>query len=376
MEKNSSIFNFNFLVTRITPAAWLAVGLLIASQIFVNEFSNKIEGGSKQIIRWKREWARVGLMNAEPGRKKVFFMGDSKITSGIIPRVFDEENSFKTQSYNLSLPGLPLAPHYFMLRDYLDIYEPPYAIIIKPKPGGFNGTYFPLHATEGAGFSEVLGYTFRMKKPAVMFNFLFPSRQKWPFIEKFIMGEVVKKLPEDFRRRHLQMFVEENSLREKYPHDWENVYQIWYRRPHQYSEEKRKKITDEKGYFHFVDHTALGGHLPLGFSDPKAKEQVPSSDQLDFYSKKFFCLARKYGIRILLIQDYELEGNERKEVELPELWKSLKDEYPNVILWTGGFEPKRYQASYFADPVHLNPEGAMLYTRHIASEFQRISGRA
>jgi len=99
--------------------------LFLIAQIICLEVSDLSDDG-KLLVKFKRQWVRsASIIKAPDDKDLVFFLGHSKILSTIIPELFDRENAYSTYSYNLALPGLPLAPHYFMLKDYLEKNKPP-----------------------------------------------------------------------------------------------------------------------------------------------------------------------------------------------------------------------------------------------------------
>ena len=56
----------------------------------------------------------------------------------------------------------------------------------------------------------------------------------------------------------------------------------------------------------------------------------------------------------------------------PDLWYYLKQKYKNVYFMKKKSDVKLYRPGLFSDPAHLNPEGARIFTREIAAEFEEL----
>ncbi|MEI7483055.1 MAG: hypothetical protein WCK75_12015, partial [Elusimicrobiota bacterium] len=157
--------------------AFLAfLAFLLSAQFICLLIADIAKDRAKQVIQYKRQWVSGAQIKGVKGKDLVFFFGGSEITSGVIPEIFDEGNRGATYSYNLALPASPLAPHYFLLRDYLQRNEPPRYIIMLLTPGRFDTHYFSVCSIQGAGLYEVLVYAFLRNDPDIVLNYLLPSK--------------------------------------------------------------------------------------------------------------------------------------------------------------------------------------------------------
>jgi len=102
--------------------------------------------GASVICEKKRKFVRDGGVRYKNGKVNVVFMGHSKILAGIIPRYFDTLTNNKAYSFNLSLPGLPIAPHYFVLKDYLEKTPPPEYIVLHLSVNTGKSDFFDKYA--------------------------------------------------------------------------------------------------------------------------------------------------------------------------------------------------------------------------------------
>jgi hypothetical protein len=340
--------------------------------------------GTKQAVRYKRQIAKSkDLFRAETGRDVVIFLGNSKILAGIIPQVFDQENSGITYSYNFSLSALPLAPHYFLLKDYLKNNRAPKFIILQLRTEGFKDELFPIYAIQGAGLFEVIRYALIRRDYTILLDYFLPSRFYWPEIKRFIIGKMLKLRRQEIRQEHRQKYCNQYLGQQTFDHNWEYVYDSLCVHPEQYSKERRALIRKNRGYYYIIEQAAQGGSLPEGYDPKKAlktetgEEESGKEDLLAPFVDKFFKLTQEYGIKVILIEDYRLNNSNAEtsgqDYNL-ENWRALREKYKNVYFAKDGFRPKTYGHSLFSDPVHLNHEGACRYTTDIQKEFQAIIG--
>jgi hypothetical protein len=155
-------------------------------------------------------------------------MGDSKLTAGIIPSEFHNRLNGRVYSHNLALPALPLAPRYFMLKDYLKRNKPPKYIIMSLIPGNFSHHLFPAYCTLGANLSEVARYSYLADNSEILWNYLHPLGSFWPNIKKCCLIQALSFLPPALRESHKKAFLQGIVSKETYNHDWEYIYNSEY----------------------------------------------------------------------------------------------------------------------------------------------------
>ncbi len=396
MRKNSSIFNSNGKLTAdillLNRAFFTAVLLFALSQIICLKISEVTLECSKQVVSYKRKWVESKKIRKQEGKELVFFFGDSLILTGIIPEVFDKKNSDSTYSYNLALPALPLAPHYFMLKDYLKSNVPPGYIIMTLNAGGFKNNLFPIYAVQGAEFFEILQYSFLRKDFSVLEKYFLPSKAYNREIGIYFGSKIFKALPVKIKEGILKEYINNLRKNESYPHDWEKVFNIQYIAPEKFKERMAAALADSRGYYYLSEQAIIGGRLPVdykpaeGVSDMNAGNNRDNFKEENLYEtfsakedpfiEKFFRLTSEYNIKVILIGGYNLGLSEnvsyQQENDVLKLWKELRLRYKNICFADNGFLPKSYAPSFFSDPKHLNENGAVRYTAEVADEFKKI----
>ena len=356
----------------VAPAA-IALTLFFGAQELVLHMTQYTQDGAAQIVWTKRRWVRESSRWKVPQDKHlVFFMGDSKIAGGLIPEVFDRETG-TTYSYNLSLPGMPLGPHYFLIEEHLKKNPPPKAIVMKLDLGLFEYFHFQNYALLGAGIREAAEYAIWDGDGSILVNFFFPIRYFWPDAKRYIVSRIYKALPPLIQDRIKRKYLENVEDRETYEHNWDAYFETLYVSPEKRTRDRRRVLEKKRGYYFFEEQAALRGHLPRTYKhDLKKYPPKKLYDEDPYpYLEKLLKLAEIYGTRIILIQHYEHEHLRTKD-SIPSLWRNVKAKHPKVM-WADA-RIKYYEPYYFSDPLHLTREGAEDYTGIIASEYRKIMG--
>ena len=118
---------------RASRAFIVALAMLGVLNFFAYRIADVTEDGTKQVVRCKRQWARGDwIVKEAAGRDIVLFLGNSKVSAGIVPELFDRVNGGRLISFNMALPALPLGPHYFLLKEYLRHNPAPKYIVMRP----------------------------------------------------------------------------------------------------------------------------------------------------------------------------------------------------------------------------------------------------
>ncbi|MFH0753764.1 MAG: hypothetical protein V2A70_04295 [Candidatus Omnitrophota bacterium] len=391
MAKNSFISSFNHkevfdFLKWIRPFVVVVV-VLGAVSFWVLGVADVAQEGTKQVVRLKRLWARDTRVSRQAqGKGVVLFLGNSKVCAGIIPAVFDRVNEGRFFSYNLALPALPLAPHYFLLKDYLQHNPAPKYIVMALSPGGLDHELVPYYALLNAGLGEVISYSILRKDVDILVNYLFPLRFYWPEVQRYVIGKAVTLFKIN-QERSRQQYVEAARKEETFRHDWDRVYQLRYSYFEKTSGDRAALLKDNRGYYYIAEQAVVGGALADDYAPPQVKSapviKVPAFKAVsqaqdisgnDPFIKKFFDLALKRNIKVILISDYAIKLRSAPAiaatVTVPDTWRMLKEKYRNVRF--AGFTPRYYEPGYFSDPVHANSQGAVRYTLEIANEFKKI----
>ena len=276
--------------TKISLVFLSLVVLFALSQSWFRNIALMYTDKTKQVVAFKRDWVRsVGFLRDSSGKDSVFFIGTSKITAGIIPEEFDNRLNGRVYSYNLALPALPLAPHFFMLEDYLKRNKPPKYIILQLETDGFRHYLFAAYSIMGAGLNEVLRYSYLAGNAEIIWSHIYPLGSFWPNIKKSCLIQALSFLPSGFREAHKTAFLREASLSETYKHDWEYIYQSEYAAPEKAARELRENLIKSRGYYYVIEQAMNSGSLSEDYIPPwvvqqsqpqvAVKDQPPTSQQ-------------------------------------------------------------------------------------------------
>lgn len=368
---NLSTFNSKW---RLIAPAIVALMIFFAAQELVLHLTQYTQDAAAQIVWAKRQWVReTSRWKAPRDKNLVFFMGDSKIAGGIIPEVFDRETE-NTYSYNLSLPGMPLGPHYFLIEEYLKRNPPPKAIVMKLDLGLFDFFFFKSNALRGAGLREAADYAIWDNDGSILVNYFFPIRYFWPDAKRYVVSRIYKILPPLIQDRIKRKYLENVEDRETYEHNWEEYFETRYISPEKRTRDRQRVLEKGRGYYYFEEQAALRGHLPRNYKHDLQKyppKKLYAEDPYP-YLEKLLNLAEAYGIKIILIQPYEHQHLREKRA-IPALWRNVLAKHPKVVRWANA-DVKYYEPDYFSDPLHLTREGAEHYTGIIAAEYRQIMG--
>ena len=349
--------------------------LWFTTQTAFSQMAQISQDPGRQIVIMKKQWAREGnFINILPDKENIFFMGDSKVMAGIIPKLFDKENQDRTHSYNISLPGLPLAPHYFWLRNYLARGgKAPDYILINLKKAGWNFFNFAGYSILRADPDEALQYYWASRNEDILINYFIPLRYNWPLAKRYLIGRLYQIAPPSLQAKFIEAYCVKQIGRETYPHDWRLFFEMMFVHPGERVREREKFVEDQRGYYQFREAQAKGGILPDNYIYEKKGDWGEGNDELnDPFVEKFFRLTQKHGIRVILFNTYLLESQkeDRQGVGIPALWQEAIRKYPHVAYSEKGKDFQIYPNRYFSDPLHLTREGAEIFTRQAGEIFR------
>lgn len=331
------------------PKTILFITFILGVYILLYHFSvytaNIFNDGASIICKSKREMVRKNIYPDPPGKKHVIFLGNSISLAGLIPSYFDSLNGNRTSSLNLSLPALSIGPQYFMFKEYLEQgNHPDFIILFLSLNLGEAMNYFDKYAIQGIDFpDEVFSYLVHRKNKSVIINYVFPMNLYCPHMVKYFY--YLTRSPDRIKSRRLT-----NDL-------------------------NREKMILQKGYFFIQEQARFPSlQLPDSFSEglTPAKEPPDFDPFSDYYTEKFFHLALKYHIRVLLVQSYARVNAIKQYAEVPRQFSLLKSTYPNVYFADDGYKIKFCPNRYFSDLTHVNPSGARIYTNQISVEFNEV----
>ncbi len=363
---------------KFSRAFLVAAALLGLLNFLACRIADVAADGTKQVVRCKRQWARSGWISRQAGgRDVVLFLGNSKVSAGIVPELFDRANGGRVFSFNLALPALPLGPHYFMLKEYLRHNPPPKYIVMTLSPGGFQQELMPYYAPINAGIDEVVAYAWLRKDVDILVNRLLPLRFYWPEIKRYFTAKALAFISRQVSERERRRYVDGSRKEETFRHDWDRLFHLKFQDLEKTARERENLLKDNRGYYFIAEQAVVGGALPDDFSarEEQASAAAPLGPAVpaapparDPFVDRFFDLAASKGIRVILVSDYALATREPAPGALPEEWMRVRAKYRNVM--PGRTAPHYFEPKLFSDPAHANPMGAARYTMEIAAEFR------
>ena len=262
-----------------------------------------------------------GDLYPEGASIRIAVFGNSRILSGFVPARFDREVGRGVASFNLSLAG-----NSFFL-DELDRLA--------------NSGNPPTHVLLQSVWESQRGETFleAIKQDRAIINWAFPFRT----------------LPRD-----LMLFAVLSR--------GQKGLMAYYRK----SADTVHAIAENRGYFFIESQSHFRGHrLPDDYKLPTDTPFVVHPRPVTTSGRAFERieqLSRKYNFQVLLIPDnfrrnaYADPPSANEVVDRPLApFKRFHRIGPDYFL---------FENRYYADPVHLNPEGAQLYTERLARVFK------
>jgi len=304
-------------------ALWFIIASAIVWIIAYTAYINLpyVRNGASLISEAKVELLETQPVFSSEAQIRVLAFGNSRILAGFNPRIFDETLEAKTnklvQSYNAGRPGDRLYVQF--LKKILDVGTRPTHVISFLSPT----VDTPLRWTD---------YFLHDK---LMVNFLFPFRD----------------MPRDLIT-FIGLAQQRHGLRAAYRESRDTV-QI---------------MLHDRGYYFIKGQSTFpNDRLPDNYHLPQDGTQPPPDTELtpgEPAFRELIDLSRRYGFKIIFIPGVYRQG-EFLPVDPAIVPKPgpLAEE-PNVII--AGPRQLFFPNRYFSDPVHLNPEGADLYSRQLA----------
>lgn len=328
---------------RLLGKALIFVGIttlcILGINSFVRQAGRTYADGATVICLEKRAAVRTGQIRAQAGRDNVLFLGHSAVLAGIVPQQFDDAAGGRICSWNLSLPALPIGPHYFLLKEYLRHNPPPRFVVVKLSLNYSDQFgYFDSYATKGSAVDEICSYAFSQPSKTVVWNYLLPIRLDRGQSLRYLRSRLSDPGGIDRTRSQNQAIAE--------------------------------GMYAQRGYYYIREQARFAGQLPDDYREPSdgTREHEVQLDH-DPYVQRFFDLAQQQGIRVLLIETPLRPGQTPQRTAMPPWYSQLLSRYSNVRMAKQGWKLKFYENRLFSDPTHLNPQGAERFTREIYAEF-------
>jgi hypothetical protein len=327
---------------------YVLVGIIIYLGLFRLAIvsSRVFKDGAAIICENKREAIRDGRLSPDKSKPTVIFMGNSLILSGLIPSVFDSVVNHKYYSLNLSLPALPIGPHYFVLKDYLRNNPVPDKIILLFNANiDKRASLFDYYVIQGMKPElELPSYILNRKSKFFLINYFFPTQAYSGAILKYVNSVLFSPKLIDEQRN--------------------------------FNEKTINNMIQDRGYY-FVKEESLfpDFKLPADYVHdltPYLERTFLENPFEDPYTKLFFDLAKTKDIDIMLISPVVRNEKYKQYDSIPNNLKMILKEYQNVKMAQDGWQLSYLENRYFNDERHLNRTGAKIYTIQIAENFSDV----
>lgn len=285
-----------------------------------------IRNGTRIIVDAKLEDIERGRLfpKDEASPFRVVFFGHSRVLAGFQPDLFDKLSAGKVSSYNLGLPGE---------ERFVEAVE-------SMVRGGTIPTHvFLLLAWPPEAFEPTIWKWFDSDKPII--EAMFPFRS----------------MPRDFFV-FLALSRQRGGIEAFYNYGRQSVIDM--RR--------------DRGYY-FIEGGALfpDHRLPADFTSPS--DDPTRVAARDVYAKgpyfaRLQALAQKHGFRYYLVPSHYREQACAPAPSVNEATEQQLANHPEFAVI--GPDYYRYPNKLFSDPVHLNREGAELYTTDLWNQTKQL----
>jgi hypothetical protein len=327
----------------------LHIIIALALIVFLNQLaihSAKVyKDGASIVCEQKRKAVREKKWTVSEDKTNVLYFGASGVLSAIIPEVFDSLMNHQTYSLNLALPALPIGPYYHYLLDFLEHNPAPDYIImtyhVDSEPILLTDTY----GNQGVGFpGELFSYLIHRDEKHQIVNYLLPFHVYRGALFRFLYNRL-------FDPAHIEETRQRNSR-------------------------IVKKMIEDRGYYFIMEQSKFpGGRLPEDYTEetdcPECEMKLYDPDT-DIYVDKFFRLTEKLNTKVLLVSHPIREGRFKQFEAVPGAINKLITRYEHVSIPPEGWKLPFYENRYFADPHHLNKDGALVYTQEVAEKFRKV----
>lgn len=327
---------------------FVIIGLIfvVLLNLYAIKASKVFKDGAAIICEQKREGVQNKSFILDSSKPTVLFMGNSLILSGIVPSVFDSVLSENVFSLNLSLPALPVGPHYFLLKDYMNNYPKPDKIVLLFTANvDKHSSLFDYYAIQGMeSRKELTSYFWHRDSKSFLLNYFLP----------------MQLYDDDILRYAYYSIKDKDVITSK---KQENVNIV-------------NKMFEDRGYYFIKEESRFPGYIvPEDYTadlTPNEERPYVKDPFEDDYTKLFFDYCKNNQIEVLLISAVVRNNKYKQYKEIPESWDAILTKYSNVKMAINGWKLKYYDNKFFSDERHLNYSGARMYTIDIANEFNSV----
>lgn len=270
---------------------------------------------------------------------QIIFLGDSAFKAAVFPELIADD------AYNLSLGGAGPIEMYYSFKNYLDNHPKPQKVFIS-----FGAMHFI--------------YLKRYEDRTLYFHFLSPTEQIESQINIFKYGDIpISYMP--------TMLVDNLMFMIRSPVKYFQTIKKSELKRDSLNEEIYNKLSLERGHMFF-------GNDPNWYEHYQPHEQLQVDFKLlaveDFYMRELLKLCIDNQISVKMVQTpinqmtYETTSHYNYFQPYFEYLKKLSNELEiEIEIET---EPLFYDIKLFGDHLHVNEEGAILYTKQLKDKYQ------
>jgi hypothetical protein len=289
------------------------------------------------VIIAKRNATRGRVFTVRSDKPHVVVFGDSRLTSGFIPAVFDASLAHRTSTLNLAAPSHDASRQYFQLLDYIDAYGVPDFVLIDLRTSPGLLAEYPL----GASFAEMIEYSKEdLSNTKAILRYAVPAlhlkRQYPPTIDQLLEPMASYRT----QTEKISEMILQNGV---------------------YWPDERKNYS-----------------LPPGFATKADRPTQPPDGRIDAklrpWVDRLFGALEHRAVKTLLVTTPFRANSVAQYLSPPAYISDITERFRNVRIAKNGWAVKWYPSESFYDSGHLNYAGATRYSREIALEFTETYG--
>ncbi len=322
---NNKIYTINFFIGVIIGMILLTfvIWLIPEKSYFDGEYPS-----------WRQQ---KDYTHTEGNESQIIFLGDSAFKAAVIPALIDNS------AYNLSLGGAGAIEMYYTLKNYLEHH---------PKPREVFISIAPMHFI----------YLDRYRDRTLYFHFLAPNEQIESQLKIFKYDDIALIDKFSLMLENLQFMI-------KFPTKYFQTIKTSELNRGSINEENYQQVASERGHMLF-------GHDPDWYNHYVPHEQLTVDFHLlrstDFYMKRLLKLCTDNQISVHVVQTpinkmtYATAQEHNYFSPYLEYLKGLSKEFNIDIETSLNF----YDVELFGDHLHLNGEGAKIYTDKLKQRYK------
>ena len=309
----------------------VAVGMVILTAVIWSIPSMDYFDGEYPSWQQQRDYT-----HEQGSESQIIFLGDSAFKAAVIPKMIDDS------AYNLSLGGAGPIEMYYSLKNYLRNHPKPQKIFIS---------FGPMHFI----------YLERYYDRTLYFHFLSPNEQIESQLNIFTLDDV------PIYDRPMMLF-ENLQFMTKFPTKYFQTIKMSELKRGPLNKENYQQVASENGHMFFGLDSEWFNHY-----EPHEQLQVDFKllHSEDFYMKKLIQMCLDNDIPVKIVQTpvnkltYATASEHDYFPPYLEYLRSLSREF-NIEVET---ELKMYDISLFGDHLHVNEEGAKIYTNEMKQKY-------